>query len=676
MNGFSVASLSSTCSSISHRALSTAVEIDELRKASPSSNDGPALEALGFLGTRLQQFRQHTDVLLECLTSATLISPTLQDVVTRTLRQCDAALAVVEKQVKRLHPQSLERVDPDAFDAFQELLVAHSRVFILATQLLSVPSAASQDSKLDHDDAQDLIVTAEASSQRIFNGVDILAVPSDNSSTNGASYPDGTSPSLITDAVPPPPFDSLSPDTSSPKTAKSPLAKGFSSLTNSLKAMAAGMRPRPEPFVTALCQAATHGHIQQIKGLIDQGANINGRNEDGNTALICAILSNQPKTAIYLLELGADKSVRSNSGKRRPPLYHALDVNDLSIAQYLLDHGAIVNEKNIVGQSYFIDVVQSEKLDLIKLLLRYGADVNAREITGRPIIVYAVNKGNMELVRLLLGHGADANARDISGHAILAAASNKCHPELVQLLLASGADPNTRTITGTPVLVDAVQRGRADIAKFFLTAGANANEKDLMGTSILLSTVRSDKLSDSDKDSLVRLLLAHGASANVTDSWGLTGLAHATAGDNLDLIRVFLAHGADPNQLIHGDTLLVNAIDKRNWDQARLLIEHGANPNKADKLGRTPLLVAMQKQNVDIVNLLIERGADVNQTGAVTPVGFARVWGDDEILRTLRAHGALGVGDELNPSPAMSRRSTRVERQVERPESPPPGYRD
>ena len=138
MNGFSVASLTSTCSSISHRALSTAVEIDELRKASPSSSDGPALEALGFLGTRLQQFRQHTDILLECLTSASLISPGLQEVVTRALRQCDTALAVIEKQVKRLHPQSVERVDPNVFEVFQDLLVAYSRVFILVTQLLSV----------------------------------------------------------------------------------------------------------------------------------------------------------------------------------------------------------------------------------------------------------------------------------------------------------------------------------------------------------------------------------------------------------------------------------------------------------------------------------------------------------------------------------------------------------
>ncbi|OIW23838.1 hypothetical protein CONLIGDRAFT_111743 [Coniochaeta ligniaria NRRL 30616] len=138
MNGFSVASLTSTCSSISHRALSTAVEIDELRKQSPSSDDAPVVKELLFLGTKLLQFRQHTDILQECLGTASLISPNLQEVVVRSLRQCDTASAVLEKQIKRLHPQTLDRVNPDTLSVFEDLLVAYSRVFIFATQLLSV----------------------------------------------------------------------------------------------------------------------------------------------------------------------------------------------------------------------------------------------------------------------------------------------------------------------------------------------------------------------------------------------------------------------------------------------------------------------------------------------------------------------------------------------------------
>jgi hypothetical protein len=139
MDGFSVASLTSTCASISHRALSTAVEIDELQKAaSPSTSDAAGLEGLVFLGTKLLQFRQHMDILQECLTTASTISPKLQDVVVRALKQCDSASAVLEKQVKRLHPQSLGRVHFDTISVLEDLLVRYSRLFIFATQLLSV----------------------------------------------------------------------------------------------------------------------------------------------------------------------------------------------------------------------------------------------------------------------------------------------------------------------------------------------------------------------------------------------------------------------------------------------------------------------------------------------------------------------------------------------------------
>lgn len=543
------------------------------------------------------------------------------------------------------------------------------------------PSAESQDSKLDHSDAVELVSLAEASARKIMNGVDLLAGPPEYPEATDAGI---TSPS--TSSVPEP-LQRAESESSQKSSAKTGFAKGLSSLTNSFKAMAAGMRPKPEPFVSALCQAASRGNTQVIKGLLEQGANINGRNEDGNTALIAAILAHQPDTAIFLLETGgADKSVRSSSGKRRPPLYHAIDAGDMKTTQYLLDHGASVNERSLVGQNFFIDVVQSEKLDQIQLLLRYGADIHAREMTGRSIVAWAVTKGNLDLVRILLAHGADPNSRDITATAnpIVCIASTKDRPDLLHLLLSAGADPNSRFNTGTTLLVDAVQRGRTDLAEIFLAAGANPNGKDLMGTSILLSTIRHTSLSEMGKESLISLLLTHGADPNVTDSWGLTPLAHAAAADNIPLFKSLLARGADPNQFVHADTLLVNAIDKRRWEQVKLLVDHAADPNKADKVGRTPLIVALQKGEVDMVKLLVERGANVNQTGCVSPMMFARASGNDGLVRLLRDYGAAGT-----ETPGVSRAGSRSDATgtlvgtgvvsgggvtVPRRESPPPGY--
>lgn len=136
MQGFSVASVTSACSTISHRALSTATEIDQLRTQSPSVDTG--IKKLAFLATRLQQFRQHVDTLQQCLRDASAISERLQEVVGTAIAHCDAASAVLQKQVMRVQPQNLTQLDVNALSAFEDLLVTNSRVFILGSQLLSV----------------------------------------------------------------------------------------------------------------------------------------------------------------------------------------------------------------------------------------------------------------------------------------------------------------------------------------------------------------------------------------------------------------------------------------------------------------------------------------------------------------------------------------------------------
>lgn len=136
MQDSTVASAVSGCSTISHRAVSTATEIDQLRSQSPLGDAG--IDKLAFLATKLQQFRQHVDTLQQCLRDATVISDKLQVVVNGVVKQCDSASAVLQKQVMRVQPQNLSQLNEGVVETFQALLDSNSRVFILASQLLSV----------------------------------------------------------------------------------------------------------------------------------------------------------------------------------------------------------------------------------------------------------------------------------------------------------------------------------------------------------------------------------------------------------------------------------------------------------------------------------------------------------------------------------------------------------
>lgn len=382
-----------------------------------------------------------------------------------------------------------------------------------------------------------------------MSGVDLLGTVGNSTAGEGSNsgFTEGTSPSVAVEASPPP---SDEPPAAPERSRKSGFAKGLSSLTTTLKAMTSSMRPRPEPFVSPLCQAAARGNVPQVRGLLGQGANINGRNEDGNTALICAITSGQSETAALLVESGADATIRDWSRKRRPPLFHALEAGELRIAELLLRRGAKTDERNLVGQPFFVDLALTGPLDSVRLCLQHGADANARDLTGRTIICQAASRGNVPLARLLLDHGA------------------------------------------------------------------NPNDRDVVGNTLLLATIRNARLPEPDRAALIRLLLERGARADEPDTWGVTALAHAAAADNLDLLTLLLDGGADPDRAVHGDSLLVNAIDRRRWDQVWALVEHGrADPSRADARGRTPLAAAVQSQNPDVVQLLVQRGAAPGPAG-------------------------------------------------------------
>ena len=161
----------------------------------------------------------------------------------------------------------------------------------------------------------------------------------------------------------------------SPTSAESSKGGFLAGLTETFHAMTAAMRPKPEPFVIPLCQASIRGDISQIKGLIAQGVNVDGRNEDGITALICAVQSLQHSTARFLLDNGAGVAARDSKGF--PPLFRATETGDLEMVSLLLHHGADPQETNTYGEQFFVQTAAKASIPILGLLLDRGADVKA-----------------------------------------------------------------------------------------------------------------------------------------------------------------------------------------------------------------------------------------------------------------------------------------------------------
>ena len=118
---------------------------------------------------------------------------------------------------------------------------------------------------------------------------------------------------------------------------------------------------------TPLMRAALDGNTQRVRELIQQGEDINQRDDNGRTALIFAVINTHYETMKVLLEYGADVNAKSNKGGTA--LMAAASVGDLRMVQALLDK---------------------------------GADLHPRlPETNESALTFAVSKGYAEIVRLL-----------------------------------------------------------------------------------------------------------------------------------------------------------------------------------------------------------------------------------------------------------------------------------
>lgn len=89
---------------------------------------------------------------------------------------------------------------------------------------------------------------------------------------------------------------------------------------------------------TALMRAALEGNTEQVVELLQQGVDINQRDENDRTALMFAVINRHYETMKVLLEYGADVNARSN--QEGTPLMAATLAGDLRMVKALLDQGA------------------------------------------------------------------------------------------------------------------------------------------------------------------------------------------------------------------------------------------------------------------------------------------------------------------------------------------------
>ena len=165
---------------------------------------------------------------------------------------------------------------------------------------------------------------------------------------------------------------------------------------------------------TLLIEAADNGHVDMVKLLIENGADVNLKGEAWYGPLHAAAANGHIEVVKILLENGADVNIFHQN----KPLHNAAMNGHIEVAEILLDNGADINAKGTDEAAPLHTAVSNSQLVMVKWLLSKGANVNPIGAYGCTPLHSAARRKNVEIGKILLEHGAnptlECNGRRIS----------------------------------------------------------------------------------------------------------------------------------------------------------------------------------------------------------------------------------------------------------------------
>ncbi|KAF4766281.1 hypothetical protein HAV15_010745 [Penicillium sp. str.  len=385
---------------------------------------------------------------------------------------------------------------------------------------------------------------------------------------------------------------------------------------------------------TPLHAAACSGHAEVVKLLLEKGAKIHNGSDGSKTSLYCACLNGHHQVAQMLLQWEPELLA---THEEWIPLLAASQGGFLDIVQLLIQRGADIGASDSFGQTPLYIACEDGHIEVVRLLLDKGADVHHPNQFGWTPVNTASDEGFSDIVLLLVERGADINVPNESGETPLYNSSWGGHSEVVRLLLEGGADIEVQSESGETPLSSACRRGHIEVVRLLLDKGAEIHHQSQSGWTPV------NDASEAGFFDIVQLLIERGADIEVQNESGETPLYLACENGHVDVVRLLLDKGANVHHSTHREWTAVHIASQKGFlDIVLLLIDRAADINAQSNYGETALLRASSKGHLEVVKSLVAKGADfeiANRCG-LKPLIVASERGFLDVLTLLLEEGA------------------------------------
>ncbi|VDO16401.1 unnamed protein product [Rodentolepis nana] len=243
------------------------------------------------------------------------------------------------------------------------------------------------------------------------------------------------------------------------------------------------------PTITPLILAARLKFYDIANELLMNGADVNGVDEFGRTALHVTVDNNDDASISILISHNCNLEKYDNVGIT--PLGLAVEKNNIHMVRYLVAHGAVVYKEEdgielpplslaaCLGDSIkkrmhmnfaLCMAVDKDQLEVARLLIDYGAPLGRWDESELSPLEYAIIGDQEDMVSLLLSNSASVSDTNRHGFTPLMISIIYNNPSAASLLLWYGADPdaliNGYRTTGEQLAMD---MGREEISQIIFS---------------------------------------------------------------------------------------------------------------------------------------------------------------------------------------------------------------
>ena len=237
---------------------------------------------------------------------------------------------------------------------------------------------------------------------------------------------------------------------------------------------------------TPLMVSAELGDQETARVLLDNGASMTAKDNNGQTALHLAAREGHNNVVGLLIDWGADKEAADNKGQTA---LHLAAVNGHEInARLLLDRGAEIEARDNEGRTVLHLVASSGRDSVLALLLDRGADMKGKDIYGWRALHTAVWSGHGGTVKLFVeALSADKEAQDHCGWTALHVAAVCGRNTLVKMIVQNlGANKDAKDGIGWTALHFVAALGlKGTVQTLIKILGVNKNAKNNEGKEAL-----------------------------------------------------------------------------------------------------------------------------------------------------------------------------------------------